>query len=276
MKKSTAFFVICVFTAVPASCTRGAFSYRITEFGQYNGVNGFADFFSDGLEPPSTPYPSPEVEYNVRGAFRSDRENGGMLELNSQDAEVFGDMVRIAVGLDSPAHFFSPGSTGYVLGVFNFAGGFPPESCFGIHLGLTGTVNSYILVYTNTENSQYAVWGSSSTLDDFDDLCSGLGRIDITADLAGRSAITLRLNLNAADQVTALFDYGSDGSYDLTIPDFAIVDLDPIVVSPTNTRHSSGAFFAASTPDVIPTPNAILLAGLGAGLVRSLRRHRIV
>jgi len=44
---------------------------------------------------------------------------------------------------------------------------------------------------------------------------------DITSELIGHTKITLQVLLDSENRVTAKFDYGSDGSFDLVMPNYA-------------------------------------------------------
>jgi hypothetical protein len=230
----------------PANAT---FSYFLTDYGVYNGTNTFYDDFSDSIKPPSSPVSG--ANYNVIGAFGSNRERDGHLELNGQDTSSLGDWLIVGAGVDFPKIFFSPGSTGYVSGTFEIHNGLSPNSFFGIQLGLGDSIDAYSLVYTDSEGKVYALWGSPLK-DSFNyDLVSGLGRVNITSSVGPESLITMRLELDSQDRVTVLFDYNSDSVFDLVINDFATIDLHPRIVSNSNTKYPSSAFIAGEAQEAV-------------------------
>jgi len=106
--------------------------YDINTFTQYNGTNSFIDTFSDGIEPPAGPLGS--LDYIVAGSFQSDRETGGLLELNTADGfieEGATDIELVSAVADSN-FFFASGSAGYVSGEFEINHGYFSNSSFGV------------------------------------------------------------------------------------------------------------------------------------------------
>ncbi len=69
------------------------------------------------------------------------------------------------------------------------------------------------------DGSVFAVWGHG-----FDGQGDELGQ-DITSELGANTSITLELSVNASDEMTARWDYGSDGTFDLVKSNFATLNF---------------------------------------------------
>ncbi|ODS30066.1 MAG: PEP-CTERM motif protein [Candidatus Scalindua rubra] len=243
------------------------FIYDIDEFVQDNtstGTNTFTDTFTDGVEPPDGP--SGPSTYFVPGAFGPNRESGGLLELNSADAVVFGDGTRkrLAAVRDS-SFFFSPNVGGHVIGKFEVNNGFFPQSGFGIRIrnfasaaGGPPAIPDFagMDIRVNPSGDKFAVWRDES----------GQNSQDITSALGMNTDITMKLEMNTSNQVTAMWDYGSDGTFDLTQSIFTTLSFTPL--DPDDIYTGS---FGAGEPIPEPTTIALLgigLVGLGGGYLR--------
>jgi hypothetical protein len=114
------------------------FSYDIDRYTQVGGVSGtstLVDEFNDGIEPPDGP--SGASTYTLEGGatFSSNRENGGLLELNSDDFAVDPDDFWINAELDDSTYYFIDGAGGSITGRFEVNDGFAPNTNFGIGMG---------------------------------------------------------------------------------------------------------------------------------------------
>ena len=74
--------LLCI--AVFNSRIYAGFIYDIDSFVQFDGTDTFTDTFDDGFEPPFGTVSS--SDYWTLGTFASNRESGGLLELNSADS----------------------------------------------------------------------------------------------------------------------------------------------------------------------------------------------
>jgi len=259
MKKFTLFLCCMLFSIAICSSNVYAFIFDITEFEQHDGSDTFTDTFSDGIEPPSGPISG--SDYGILGTFDPNRESGGLLELNISDTVVMGDERVIAAGLDNSTYFFSSGVGGYTVGSFEINDGFAfgSDSRFGISIanyyysGPPPSTEDQVFMgigIAPTGSPIFAAWGDESNVD-FQDITSGLG---------SNTDITMKLSINTSNQVTAMWDYGSDGSFDLTQANFANLDF--------NSGEYTGAFDAST---VVPEPISSTLFIVG-GATLGLRR----
>ena len=76
---------------------------------------------------------------------------------------------------------------------------------------------------------------------------------DITTALVGITEITMKLLINSSNQVTAMWDYGSDGTFDLTQQNFTSLSFTP---GDPNDIYTGG-FFAAGPTKPVPEPITI-------------------
>ena len=273
--KSHLLGVVCACIAFLSLSANAAFTYDLAEFSQYNGTNTFNDQFSDGVEPPSGPVPG--LNYAVlpwtSTTFGSTRESGGLLELNSEDAEIGKDGDKmIGAFLINQDYFFSPNAGGSVTGAFQVNNGFYNNTWFGIQIdnfdpvqgtpenpASPATLEEAVFgIYTDLSGNNFAIWGDTT----------GPHTLDITSDLVGITEITMSLLINTANQVTARFDYGSNGSLDLSIDNFTTLSFTP--GDPNDVF--SGGFVAG---EVVPIPSAVWLFGTGLiGLIGIARRKK--
>lgn len=211
--------VLAVSTAQADDVIVDVVVYHIDEFIQFNGTNTFVDPFSDGEEPPAGPLSA--SDYSVAGSFGIDRENGEteLLELNSSDSAIGEAAGELVCAVASRSFFFSAGSGGSLTGVFKINRGFFVDSAFGFsidnfqidHLPPGARTESAVIgVVVGPNGSLFARWGIVS--DHFEPITSEFGAI---------TSITLELSVNVSNDVTATWDYGSDGIIDLEKRDFA-------------------------------------------------------
>ena len=244
-----------------------AFITDITEFVQFKGVT-FTDTFGDGAEPPSGPISG--SDYVGEGTFGATRESGGKLELNSDDGIVDVNEKFLAAAVRDSTYFFSSGSGGHVVGTFDFSGGLPPDSFFGIEIlnfaSVGGEISgdpvtndeAWMGVYADSGHL-FGVWGDESQFDP-------LGFVDLG--VVGSTTIGLKLEINSINKVTALFDYGSGfsshpGSTDFTTLSFISGDV-----------YTGG--FGAGENNNVPEPATVALLGIGlAGLAGVAVRRRL-
>lgn len=262
MKRFTLLLILAFLVITFNSRAYAAFAYDITEFTISNGTNTFTDTFSDGIEPPPTPVTGVSY-YSVKGTFASNRESGGTLELNSADAMVFAGLRLIGAGVVDSSYLFSAGNTASVTGSFEINDGFSPNTSFGVEIdnfhnqpAVTEGAMAYITI--SPLGSIFALWGDLNTVN----------TLDITGDWDGTTGITMSLLINTSNQLTAVFDYGSDGFIDLTISNFATFTF-----TPGNPDDVYNGGFIAVAP--VPIPAAVWLFGSGLlGLIGFARRRK--
>ena len=233
------------FVALSNQESFGDFSYDIDRFTVVSGSSSFVDEFDDGEEPPSGPS-GPSTYFST--PFSADAESGGMLNLNSNDAIIGDDpSMDIVVSLTDNTYFFNSGSGGRLEGKFRFING------FGTNTGFIITIHDTPLSELESSSLYIQKEISGRIVAYFDFWIPGTGgstiisQIDVT-DLLGTSTdITLRLDINTANVVTASLDIGSKGTFDLTMPGSYTLTF------PGETKHT-GAFLAFEglepTPDI--------------------------
>lgn len=261
MKKLTIFlFIGFLCTAVFSMPANAAFVYDITNYKQVGGTSGtdiFDDAFSDTYEPPVGPYSN--YDYYVSSDFGSDRESGGSLELNSDDAMFDEDEIFIGAAVDST--YFYTGVGGEIIASFEINAGYSAGTYFGIEIandlvmpvagdeqGPLAFEEAWMGIFIDSSGNKYASFGNQ-------DYNSG---IDITSALIGVTAITMKLEIDTSGNVSAFFDFGSDGGpldgYDLPVNNFTSLSF-------TEGTYTGG--FSAGQQ--VPIPGAVWL--LGSGLV---------
>ena len=226
-----------------------SFVYDIDMFEQYDGTDTFTDEFNDNNEPPSGSVSN--TDYWVLGTFAPNRESGGLLELNSADG-IF-DEGEYVIGTDvkNSTYFFNSGEGGYVIGMFEVNDGSSPWSIFDIEIinltsvgGDAANFDEALMeIETDDLGNKIAGWGDENNW----------YTQDITTDLVGITEITMKLLINSSNQVTAMWDYGSDGSFNLIQQNFTTLSFTP---GDTNDIYTGG-FFAAGPTQPVPVEVAI-------------------
>ena len=124
-----------------------------------------------------------------------------------EDGELFFD-----IELQDASFDLMPGVGGSVEGDFLFPSGVSPGTGFlielfsfanGVALEISSPLPGVVLASVNPEGNEQAVTTSTT---------------DISALMAGETAITLRLEASSGNLVTASLDFGSDGLVDLVLP----------------------------------------------------------
>ncbi len=227
-KLHAAIMVLAVSTAQADDIIVHDSVYYIDEFIQFNGTNTFIDSFSDGEEPPAGPLSG--FDYIVAGSFGIDRENGEteLLELNSSDSAIGEAAGELVCAVGSRSFFFSAGSGGSLTGVFELNDGLFANSYFG--LGIDNfqtpdlpfgepTESATVGVGVDRDGFVFAVWGQC-----IDGTCDE-PELDITSALGANTCITLEITISSSDVMTAKWDYGSDGIFELTRCKFATLNF---------------------------------------------------
>lgn len=269
--KKVIFSLICMLLSIAisnSSVYSANFIYDIDEFTANNGTNTFIDSFSDGFEPPSSPIAG--TNYNTGGTFASNRESGGLLELNSADTAFFDDQFVIVGMVDNSSYFFSSGNGGYLSAAFQINDGLFVNSGFAVlidNVDYPGPEPTYFEdawagISVDPTGNIYAIWGNStwdSSMVEFNNDFS----MDITAGFGTNNKVTIEVLLNGSNNdLTARWDYGSDGTWDLTDTNYGDIDL---------THGSYNGGFAAFT--VVPEPISSILFLVG-GATLGFRRFR--
>jgi hypothetical protein len=213
-------FVFIIFCS-PASY--GDFSFDVNSFTVVSGASTFVDEFDDDAEPPSGP--SGPSTYSVSfGAFSTDAESGGVLNMNSNDAGVLGgDEIAIAVSLADNTYYFTPGSGGYVVVKFSFPGGIANNTFFDFDLSSQpwepDNPNEAVeLSFGKGPSGRVTAFFAAYVDDGLDEVDVDISDQDITGLLGTSTDITMRLDVSTADVVTASLDIGSDGLFDVIMP----------------------------------------------------------
>jgi predicted heme/steroid binding protein len=230
MKKLTLVLWCLFLTIAVCSSTVYSFIYDIDEVIQFNGTNTFTDTFLDGAEPPSGPLSG--SDYVVAGSFGTNRENGGLLELNSADGIIDDNEFGVWFTVDNSDYFITDGTGGYLSGSFEINDGLWNDSHLDLHIdndahsGPTPTYfeDAYIGIYVDSNGRIYAVWGNFTWDGSFNEIDNNFSQ-DITDAFGSNTKITMELSLDTLNQVTAKWDFGSDDSFDLIKSNFSSMDL---------------------------------------------------
>ena len=215
---------IFAFVALNSSVSYADFSYDVDRFTVVGGPAGnstFIDEFDDGEEPPTGPSGPLTYDFDCSLALSSTAENGGLLTLNKNDACDSSSEFLFEVILKDSNFYINSDIGGSIEGKFRFTNGIIPYSGVGILLFSKDTDGSrhgleelYMFVWSDRSGN------ISARLDlelyDEDTLIS---EVDITNSLIGISDITMKLDISSENVVTASLDFGSDGTFDLILPD---------------------------------------------------------
>lgn len=239
----------------------GLFTYDIDSFQVDNGTNVFLDDFNDGIEPPSGP--ASIADYASNTTISSDAEAGGRLELRQSDAATDFDNNEEFVGLfvQNSTYHLSAGNNASVVASFEINDGWENNTFFGIGLfslgdnGPNDADQAFAQIFRDDLGNIFAEWSDEGS--EFTQ--------DITAQLAGVDKITLTLSVSASNQISASFDWNSDGSQDLVRNNYSSLAFIP------DTDYSGG--FLAGADAAVPVPAPLALFGLGLlGMLRLRRK----
>ncbi|GAX60405.1 hypothetical protein SCALIN_C11_0016 [Candidatus Scalindua japonica] len=259
-------FLFCLFFAVIAVCSHVSyggthFYYDIDRFTQVGGTlgtpNTLNDEFDDGLEPPSGP--GGPGTYGVHSSFSPTAENGGLLNLSSNDAwNVNGSGSRmIGATNETATPFIKPATGGRVEGKFKLTNGMNVNTGFGIQI-------LEIPLPDNASSAESVVLGmekmpSGNIIAIFDSKLNGLesniSSSNITNSVlgsAGITEVTLRLDVSTANVVTASIDFGSDGTFELLMQGSHTLNFFP---GNDYTGNFGAWSFSDITGDFIPQTN---------------------
>ena len=265
MKRASCCFVM-IFTlalmAFSSTVSYGGFIYDIAEFEQFDGTDTFTDTFSDDIEPISG------ADYSIFGTFATNRESGGLLELNSADSILDEGEYVLGADVSNSTYFFSSGAGGDVTSKFEINDGFSPQSIIDLTIfnkasdgGDPATFDEALIeIETDNLGNKYAHWGDEDTW----------FTQDITADLIGVTEIDMKLMINNLNQVTAMWDFGSNGSFDLIKENYTTLSFTP----GDSTDIYTGGFFVGGQT-AVPEPTTVVLLGIGIiGLAGAEVRRR--
>ncbi|GAX62663.1 hypothetical protein SCALIN_C38_0026 [Candidatus Scalindua japonica] len=198
------------------------FSYDVSKYTQVSGNSIFIDNFNDDVEPPDGP--SGASTYRTLFPFSANAESGGFLNLNGNDASSFtGDEDNvIGAELNDNTYFFNSGSGGTVECKFRFTNGINEGSGFQISILTLSTVvpgqspviaeSAFFNLEKRLSGEIFATFGSLTN-----NLDVVISDSNITSLLNGITDVTLKLNIDNANVVTASLDIGSNGSIDVTM-----------------------------------------------------------
>ena len=194
---------------------------RFTVVGGPAGNSTFIDEFDDGKEPPSGPSGSLTYDTECPFPFLPTDENGGLLNLNKNHACDVSDEFIFEVILKDSNFYINSGVGGSIEGKFKFTNGIT-QSGFAINVfskDATGVTSDLEKLFMCVESDQH---GNIVAMIDIE-----LGHeeiliseTNITNSLIGISDITMRLDISPENVVTASLDFGSNGTFDLTLPGF--------------------------------------------------------
>ena len=222
MNKPHLLYAICAgiitLSVVPNAHTA---TYHIDQFIQDNGTNTFTDTFSDGLEPPAGPFSG--SDYIVFGTFGNNRETGGLLELNANDGNLQEDDIELVVAVSNSNYFFSSGSGGYLEGTFKINNDLAASPYFGIGIDNYqipkpggNDESAGMGVFVDSTGTIYAFYGHEEN----DNI------VDITSAFGTNTQMTMRFSVDSVtNNLTADFDFGSDGTIDLTASNYATLQF---------------------------------------------------
>jgi hypothetical protein len=249
-------------------------SYAIDEFAAFGGPSGAASFidgFDDGVEPPNGPLGIASYNSECPVPFSMDAEDAsaGLLQLSESDACVVPDESIFEIVHRDINSMVRAGASGRVEARFPLPSGLAPHSGVGLVL-FANDSNANRLgledLFMNLERDHDNTILAALDLEE-GDVNQAIGEVDITAEIANATSITLRLDIAANGAVSARV-IDSDGSFDVTIPGEHTLSF------PDGTFGYAGGFDAFFQ---VPEPDEMLLRGTAllalAGLYGLTRRR---
>ena len=192
--------------------------YQIDYFKVGSGENtSFLDEFDDDIFPPFFTY----TFGSSLMSFPPDAERDGMLTLNKEYGWYKNDEALIEVLLSFFTYSVQNGHGDHIEAKFMIPNGIFPDSKIGIVISSKGEScisprpkeEIHLFLQSDIEGNIVATFDLN-----IDGATTTISQIDVSELLTGVFEVTLRLNISKENVVTASFDLGSDGTFDISLP----------------------------------------------------------